>query len=161
MVVRNDVVFDWGSSPRVITVLDPASEITVQDLLDTCREAEDDLPNLVYGQIISAAGKENLGGGTRVGITVTLLNAVLAFQERPGPNYVQCQVSGGNIVAIDDNGDDISPIQPTAFTQVRVTASSSATITAVATGSLTIEQAQQLSDAVKFAKLAMIMGLNK
>jgi cytoskeletal protein CcmA (bactofilin family) len=128
MTVRTDVVIDWTVSPRIITVLSPSTEIVIQDLLDTCREAEDDLPNLIHKQIISAAGKENLGGGVKVGITVTLLNAVLAFEARPGPSYVQCRVSGGNLVAVDSVGADISPIYPTAFTQVITTASSSATL---------------------------------
>jgi hypothetical protein len=129
MAVRTDVIIDWTLSPRVITVLSPSTEIIIQDLLDTCREAEDDLPNLIYKQIISAAGKENLGGGVKVGITATLLNAILAFEARPGPTYAQCRVSGGNLVAVDENGDTLaSPIFPTAFTQVVTTSSSSATL---------------------------------
>ncbi len=128
MTVRSDVVVDWAASPRIITVLSPSTEITIQDLLDTCREFEDDIPNMVYPYLASAAGKENLGGGVKVGITITLQNAVLAFEARSGPDYIQCRVSGGNLVAIDDNGDDISPIYPTAFTQVITTASSSATL---------------------------------
>lgn len=128
MPARSDVIVNWNSSPRVITVLAPSSTISIQDLLDTCREAEDDLPNLVYSSLASAAGKENLGGGVSVGITLTLLNAVLAFEARVGPTYVQCRVGGGNLVAIDEFGSDLSPIAPTAFTQVLTTASSSATI---------------------------------
>lgn len=128
MTVRNDLTVDWFASPRIITVAAPSTEITIQDLLDTCRELEDDVYNMVYDPLASAAGKENLGGGVRVGITLTLLNAVLAFEARPGPTYVQCRVAGGNLVAVDGYGDDISPIYPTAFTQVLTTASSSATL---------------------------------
>lgn len=128
MAVRNDITVDWFASPRIITVAVPSTEITIQDLLDTCRELEDDLTNTVYDPLASAAGKENLGGGVRVGITLTLLNAVLAFEARPGPTYTQCIVSGGNIVAVDSNGDNLSPIYPTAFTQVLTSASSSATL---------------------------------
>ncbi len=128
MTVRTDITINWFTSPRVITVLSPSADITIQDLLDTCRELEDDPANMVYSSLASAAGKENLGGGTLVGITMTLLNAVLAFEARPGPTYIQCRVSGGNLVAIDSSGEDISPIYPTAFTQVLTTASSSATL---------------------------------
>lgn len=128
MTVRADVTINWATSPRILTVLSPSVEITIQDLLDTCRELEDDMTNLQYATLASAAGKENLGGGVKVGITLTLLNAVLAFEARPGPTYVQCRVSGGNLVAVDGVGADISPIYPTAFTQVVTTASSSATI---------------------------------
>lgn len=43
-------------------------------------------------------------------------------------NIVQCEVAGGNTTAIDDVGADISPIFPTAFTQIVRTSSSSATL---------------------------------
>jgi len=80
----------------------------------------------------------DLGGGVAVGITSTLQNAQLAFAARLGPTYIQCIVSGGNIVAVDANGDPISPIFPTAFTQVVIAASSSAVSTDV--GALTLTQ---------------------
>lgn len=116
-------------SPRIITVLSPDTEISVQELVDKCRDWEDDPENMVYPSLISAAGKEQLGGGTSVGITATLLNALLAFEARPGPTYVQCNVSGGNLVALQADLQTYytTPIQPTSFTQVVTTASSSAT----------------------------------
>lgn len=43
-------------------------------------------------------------------------------------NVVQCDLSGGNITAVDDGGSPISPISPTAFTQIVRTSSSSATL---------------------------------
>ena len=43
-------------------------------------------------------------------------------------NVIGCQVSGGNLVAQDENGATIAQILPTAGTQVRLTASSSATL---------------------------------
>jgi hypothetical protein len=119
---------DPQSSPRVITVLAPDTEVTIQELVNLCRDWEDDVEGMPYPSLISAAGKENLGGGVKVGITATLLNAVIAFEARPGPSYVQCRISGGNLVAVDDVGGDISPIFPTAFTQVLTTSSSSATL---------------------------------
>lgn len=128
MAVRTDVTVDWGQSPRLITVASPATEITIQDLVDTLRDLEDNLANIQYDQIISAAGKEDLGGGVQVGITATLLDALLQFEARSGPTYTQCNVSGGNLVAVDGVGvTQTTPISPTAFTQVVVTASSSAT----------------------------------
>ena len=63
-----------------------------------------------------------------MGITSTLQNARLAFEARPGPTYVQCTINGGNLVALDDIGQSISPIHTTAFTQVLLAQSSSATI---------------------------------
>lgn len=43
-------------------------------------------------------------------------------------NIIQKEVDGGNVVAVDDLEASISPIFPTAFTQVVKTASSSATV---------------------------------
>lgn len=128
MVARSDIVFDWNSSPRIITVLSPSTSVTIQDLLDTCREAEDDLANMSYSQICSASGKDDLGGGELTGITIKLLNALLAFESRPGPIFAKCVVAGGNLVAVDSDGVGIDPIANTEYTQVKVTLSVSAAL---------------------------------
>lgn len=43
-------------------------------------------------------------------------------------NIIQCNITGGNLVAEDENDVQISPVVPTAFTQIVRTASSSATL---------------------------------
>jgi len=128
MTIRNDVTVDWTVSPRLITVLSPSTEITVQDLVDTLRFLEDSSPNMTYEYLIDAAGKEPLGGSVFVGVTATLNNAVLAFEDRPGPNWVLCKITGGNLVAVDANGDTIDPRYPTAYVTVDRASSSSATL---------------------------------
>jgi hypothetical protein len=128
MTVRNDLSVDWDVSPRIITVASPSTEITIQDLHDTLRDIEDRPDDLTYDYLVDSAGKEPLGGGVYVGITMTLNNAKLAFEARPGPTFVQCNVSGGNLVAFDDVGGEIDPIQTTAYVQVVRTSSSSATL---------------------------------
>ena len=128
MAVRGDLTVEWNLSPRVITVAAPSTEITIQDLHDTCRTIEASNEAMDEKVLIDSSGYENLGGGTKVGITATLQNALVAFEARLGPTYEQCSVSGGNLVAVDDVGVTIkTPISPTAFTQVVTTASSSAT----------------------------------
>ena len=47
-------------------------------------------------------------------------------------NIIQCELIGGNLVGADENGDPLTPVSPTAFTQVIRTASSSATLSTVA-----------------------------
>lgn len=126
MTIRTDVSVAWGESPRVITVAAPSTEITVQDLVDTCRYNEELLQNLDNPHLIDAAGKEFLGGTTYVGITATLQNAVVAFEARSGPDWVLCTISGGNLVAVDEDGIGIDPRTPTAFVSVDRAASSSA-----------------------------------
>ena len=128
MAFRHDITVDWQSSPRIITVLAPSTETTVQDLVDTLREMETWPDALDEPHIINAAGKEPLGGGVRVGITATLQNAQLAFEARPGPDWVQCKISGGNLVAVDTDGNEIPAVFPTAYTQIVQANSSSATL---------------------------------
>lgn len=126
MTIRTDLTIDWVSSPRIITVAAPSTEIIMQDLHDTLRSLE--FAAIDKPPIVSSAGKEPLGGGVTVGLTVTLLNAQLAFEARSGPGYVQCSAQGGNLVSFDNVGGELNPIYPTSFTQVVRTSSSSATL---------------------------------
>lgn len=191
-------------SPRLITVLSPTTSISMQELIDDVRDWEDRPENLAYPYIIDASGKEELGGGVTVGISVTLQNAQLSFEARTTPtssgtittasasgltvidtgatfvsdgvtagatinnhttgasgtvlvvngqqqltlqqlaggsrsdwqigdvydvhNIVQCNIVGGNLVAVDSIGDNLDPVFPTAHNQVVRTSSSSATL---------------------------------
>lgn len=204
MTVRDDFTVDWTKSPRIITIAAPSTEITMQDLVDTIRTIEERLENIDEDALLSAAGKEDLGGGVRVGITATLQNAKIAFESRTssvsegtattadadgeilidssatfqtdgieagdtiinitdksiatvvsvesqteikhlpladgtendwdiGDVYkiwpvIQCEASGGNLVAVDIVGSGISSLHPTAFTQIVRTSSASATL---------------------------------
>ena len=204
MTKRNDVTVDWTVSPRRIDVAAPSVELTVQDLLDTARQLEDDIENLSYLSLIDAAGKEPLGGGVTVGITAELQDAQVSFAARttsvsagtittpnvagttlidaaadfitdavvPGAwivnvtdqslatvlevvdlntltvepladgtdnqfdsadvykiwNVIQCDLAGGNLVAIDSVGGELDPVFPTAGTQIVRVSSSSATL---------------------------------
>lgn len=132
MSFRTDISVDWELSPRIITVATPSTEITMQDLADTLRGLEH-RPSPGYDvfshdYIVDLAGKEPLGGGVSVGITLSLKNAKLAFESRTGPSFTQCNVSGGNLVAFDTVGAELDPIQTTAYVQVVRTSSSSATL---------------------------------
>ncbi len=128
MAIRSDFTVDWSVSPRIITVDAPSVDVVIQDLHDTCRSLESEPTAMDDKILIQSAGLESLGGGTAVGLTSTLQNALIAFEARTGPSYIQCKVSGGNVVAVDGAGASVdSPISPTAFTQVVITASSSAT----------------------------------
>lgn len=128
MAIRSDVTVDFSVSPRIIQVASPSTSIVIQDLHDTLRDIEDNIWNMSYPKLINSFGKQALGGGSLVGITSELQNAKLAFEARPGPSYILCTVSGGNLVAKDSSGVSMNPIQPTAFTQVVISQSSSATL---------------------------------
>jgi hypothetical protein len=122
------VTVDFEMSPRIATVPISLDAVTVQDWHDTLTNIQGRPENMSFDDLIDSAGKEDLGGGVAVGVTATMQNCKIAFSARLGPSYVQCTVSGGNIVALDGNGDPMSPIEPTAFTQIITAASSSATL---------------------------------
>jgi len=130
MSIRSDISVNWNVSPRIIEISAPSTEIIIQDLVDTIRYVENDLNNIDDPHLLNASGKEDLGGGIRVGITAILQNAKLKFQSRAGPDYIQCNIRGGNLVAIDENGDSMNPIEPSSFTQVVLANSVSAAIIA-------------------------------
>lgn len=120
MAVRTDLSVDFAVAPRIVTVAAPSTTITVQDLYDTLATEQAKVQNGAFAILLKGSGKDALGGGRFVGITVALQNTQLAFAARAGPTYVQCTVTDGNFVAIDCSGNAINPITPTAFTQIVV-----------------------------------------
>jgi hypothetical protein len=76
----------------------PSTELTVQDVHDTLRHIEQDPLNLIYPELISTAGGEDLGGGISVGLTSTLLDVKVAFQARKE------WVASGTITTADPTG---------------------------------------------------------
>lgn len=82
MSIRTDVSIDWSRSPRIIFVDAPSAELVAQDCLDTCRDFEDKPENVDDDPLLDATGKQPLGGGVRVGITLELQDSIVAFQQR-------------------------------------------------------------------------------
>jgi hypothetical protein len=112
---------------RVIQVDSPQTEVTIQDLVNQIRDQEDELDYMDYDKICDAFGKQDLGGGVSVGITLVLLNNWrIQFEARTGPSYEAVTVSGGNLVAENDYNNN--PIKASDFTQVTISQSSSPTI---------------------------------
>ena len=119
MPFRSDITIDWSVNPRIIQVPSTSVEVTVQDLIDTIRLHEDDPVNLAYPTLIKAAtGKQQLTTELLVGITLTLSDTLLAFEERLSPPTERCDVKGGNLLAVDDMDVSVPPILTTDFTQV-------------------------------------------
>lgn len=207
MTARTDIAIDYIDSPRILEVDAPSTEMTMQDLVDTVRKQEDSFQGMSYPKLVNASGKEDLGGGVFVGITVAEQNMRLAFEGRTTPaetgtvtsnpgspvvgrdsfidtnalfitngvargslvinftdqsiaevyrvdseiqlttktlvngigntfdaadvyhvfNVIQCTATGGNLVAVNEAQSSIPAVLPTAFTQIVLTASSSAT----------------------------------
>lgn len=99
MTVRDDISVRWDLSPRLITIAAPSTEITIQDLHDTLREREQRVQNMIYPSIVSTAGKESLGGGVFVGLTMTLIDACISFESR------YTRTSSGTATSPDATGE--------------------------------------------------------
>jgi hypothetical protein len=206
MTQRADYKVQYATSPRQVIVDDPSKEFLAQDIIDTLAYEQALIDALDDPQLMTSSGKEDLGSGVEVGLTVTLQDTQVGFEMPPsatitgtvtttdatarylydtganfstvnagdaivyvtsayavgwatvsrvitttqiettlqrmvggasgftlGDSYVivptkQCNVTGGNVVAVDSGESAISSVFPTAFTQVLLTASSSATL---------------------------------
>ena len=131
MTIRTDIyTIDWSVSPRVIWIDIAETVVDVQDLYDTCKHLEALHTGMDEPYIADAGGKEPLGGGVKVGITVSLFNAVYAFADRSGPDWVICNMTGGNIVGFEDDTRQVEvyPRKPTAYVSADRSSSSSATL---------------------------------
>lgn len=82
MTFRPDIHVEWERSPRLIIVESPSTVLAIQDLVDTVRELESQISTIDDVRLLDASGKQDLGGGTFVGITIQLINAQVAFESR-------------------------------------------------------------------------------
>ena len=145
MSIRSDITIDWNLSPRIIEVAITSTEVQMQDLIDTLREAEEHFPNLSYFHIVDSSGKESLGGGVSIGITLKLRNAQLKFADRGGPSFVICYVTGGNLVAVDSADYPMEPIATSDYVQVIMIRSAASTVVETGVSGLTQEESNQLA----------------
>lgn len=131
-------------SPRIITIPETdGTSITVQSLVNQCRDWEDEQVNMSYPPLIRATGKDELGESLKVGITAVLENALIKAEERTAPTIFS--VSGGNILAEDINGYKVFPFAPSTNVSYDRAKSSSATLI-VGGSALTSEEHSKLMD---------------
>lgn len=81
MATREDVTIIPFVSPRVALVETPSTEIIAQDLHDTLAAWQDSEEGHSYDILIDSSGKDDLGGGILVGITATLKNTIVGFEQ--------------------------------------------------------------------------------
>jgi len=67
---------------------------------------------------LGSTGKQVLTSTRSNGITLSLNNLKIAFAARSGPSTELMELIDGNVVAIDSAGASMSPLSPTAFTQI-------------------------------------------
>lgn len=132
-------LFDFTN--KLIEVLNPQTDVDVQDLYDACREAEASLIGIQYDKIVNASGKESLGSGVSIGLTIELLDWQLRFWDG---NYM-AKITGGNLVG----GVGGDPVAYTAGVQVLLIQSAASTVVQISAGSgLSTEEHNQLMSAV-------------
>lgn len=79
MANRDDVTVDFELSPRLAEIALPSQSISAQDGHDTLASDQETPEGMNHPQLVESAGKEDLGGGVSVGITLTAQNVQWAF----------------------------------------------------------------------------------
>ncbi len=97
MAVRTDITINHVLDPRIAEISSASNEIIVQDSHDTLRNIEDNPSSRLYPKLVETDGKNDLSGGTEVGLTTALQNVQYAPQ-RPG------SLSSGTVTTADTDG---------------------------------------------------------
>lgn len=114
-------------STHRIKVTAPQTQLTVQDLYDFCKNAEVTDIGIANDTIAIAAGKDDLGSGVQVAITMRLLDD---WQVEWWAGNYTATMGGGNIVA--ECGDPVAYV--VGGPQVEITLSAAATIVSAGGG---------------------------
>lgn len=138
------LVFDQTN--QVATVPSPDTEITIQEVYDQFVDYEERAYVMSYPQAILAGGKFDYGTGEQTVVSIRLLDWKLAFEARPGPTWVECRVTGGNLSAVDDVGSPTTPIQGTDYVTVQYAQATTGAILETAVSGLTPAESQALLD---------------
>ena len=125
MALIENVTMAW-TSPRIITIPDTVASITLEDLNDTLQDIEDSETGIARSTLREASGKTDLGGDLIVGLTIKLLNLKVKFANRSSPTV--CKITGGNLCAVDANGQSMYPIEYSTNVSPGYSSSVSATI---------------------------------
>ena len=138
------LVFDQTN--QVATVPAPDTEITIQEVYDQFVDYEAWAHVMLHPQAIVGGGKFDYGTGEQTVVSIRLLDWKLAFEARPGPTWVECRVTGGNLSAVDGVGSPTTPIQGTDYVTVQYAQATTGAILETAVSGLTPAESQALLD---------------
>lgn len=145
------IEFDYDNN--LINITSPQDTLICQDLIDAIRTEEASERGITYQQIATSSGKEDLGGGVYVGLTINLISPwQVKFW---GGNYI-AKISGGNLVG----GILGDPVAYSAGVQVLLVQSASSTIVVTSDG-LNAAQAALLQTAADESTKSRKMQTNK
>lgn len=108
----------------LINITSPQNTLSCQDLLNAIRTEEASLTGIWFPQIATASGKEDLGSGVAVGITVNLIDP---WQVKFWAGNYIAKVAGGNLVG----GLGGDPIAYSSGVQVLLVQSAASTVVSI------------------------------
>jgi hypothetical protein len=131
----------FNKPDRLIVVTSGQISVTVQTLINEIRNYEDNPENMELDTIANATGKQDLGGGAQVGITLQLVNDwQIAFSGWAGTSpHQSVSIAGGNITAV--NSFDNRPIDATSSIDTFITIQQSTSPSIIGTTSAEIASA--------------------
>jgi len=136
------VAYTYDFVNSAINILAPQTSVDCQSLYNAVVQEQSNNVGIVFPAIASSSGKQSLGSGVSVGITVQLLGTwQLSF---PAGAYI-ATVAGGNLVG----GLAGDPVAYSAGVQVLVIQSAASTIVSTTGGSSLTQQ--QVRDAMSLA----------
>lgn len=136
---------------NIISITSPTTTVSIQELVDTIRDWEAELPNMTYGRVIDSVGKDDLSSGVTTGITMTL-TALWQIQFWNG--VIRGIIQGGNVVG----GVGGVPVKNTGGADTILQLGAVATTIATTGGSVpTVEEIRIEMDA-NSTKLALLAG---
>ena len=122
------MAIEFDHTNHLINITSPQNTLSCQELINAIRDEEASATGIRYPQIATASGKEDLGSGVTVGMTINLISPwQIKFWSG---NYI-AKVAGGNLVG----GLDGDPIAYSAGVQVLLVQSAASTIVTQSTGS--------------------------
>lgn len=121
------IEFDYLNS--LINITTPQNTLSCQDLINAIRDKEASVEGIYYPQIATASGKEDLGSGVAVGLTVNLLSP---WQVKFWSGNYIAKIAGGNLVG----GIDGDPVAYSAGVQVLLVQSAASTVVSIDGASL-------------------------
>jgi hypothetical protein len=147
------MAIEFDHSTQLISITSPQNTLDCQSLINTIREEEASERGILYDQIATASGKEDLGNGVFAGMTVNLLSPwQIKFW---AGNYI-AKIAGGNLVG----GILGDPVAYSAGVQVLLIQSAASTIVVTSDG-LNSAQAALLQTAATEASKSRKMQTNK
>lgn len=147
------MAIEFDHANHLINITEPQDTLSCQDLINAIRAEEASISGIWYPQIATASGKEDLGSGVYVGMTVNLIEP---WQVKFWAGNYIAKIAGGNLVG----GLSGDPVAYSSGVQVLLVQSAASTIVVTSDG-LNSAQAALLETAALESTKGRKMQTNK